>query len=100
MSRFYVGQRVRVVFTAEGRRPLLGKEATITAIHPSPEYACKGGGRIGFPASDCVIDFGNDEYGAQFSSIAPLTPPKSQELVSWDEMPCNRDGSYREVVMA
>jgi hypothetical protein len=92
MSKFFVGQRVR--YTRAGNS-YCGSETTILALDVPGVF----NGRRFFGAK---IDLPNDYWTAdgfavvEYAVLVPLTPPKSQELVSWDEMPCTRDGKYRQ----
>lgn len=92
MSKFHVGQRVRFVRAHPANRRIIGMEGVIThvgSVRTKTERV--------YPYQVTLTDGG--QWGADSTLIEPLTPPKSQQLVSWDEMPCTRSGQYREVVV-
>lgn len=65
----------------------------------SPDHNWPSGGYyLEFPSLGAYAKLrpGGSKYWVLAHQIEPLTPPKSQELVTWDAMPCTRDGKYRQ----
>ncbi len=96
MSRFYVGQRVRWVrnLVDAPTRVKTGEEGVVV------ELGCFPGLVSGVPYEVRVRDLRGHVFRAMFAELEPLTPPKQQEVVSWESMPCNCNGIYREGIVA
>lgn len=94
MAKFYVGQRVRVVRTVTGRH--VGREATIVRLD-GPGTLEDGSQFIGhWIAVDGLLNpHHSTGYFCTFPDwIEPLTPPKQQEVVSWESLPFTREGKW------
>lgn len=88
MSGLRVGMQVRIIRARGIVAHLLGETDTISAF-TSDGYAYLTKHEF----VDCIRAHWHP------ATLEPVTPPKSQQLVSWDEMPCTRSGQYREVVV-
>lgn len=80
MSRFYVGQRVRIVGAGESKF-LIGKEAIIRAIDVMAYSRAKGGWYVGHE-TDAINHAGVTFVGYPYQ-LEPITDP-GRELVSWE----------------
>ena len=94
MTTFYVGQRVRIVWTRSStRRP--GTEATI--IEPLQIYKTDLGDELCHRV-DIVAADGNG-YLVTPDQLEPITK-LDDTATTWDEMPCDQDGKFRVGVPA
>jgi hypothetical protein len=97
---YKVGDRIRYVQphpeARKGDRPVpMGIEGTVmqvTNVQDLRGKPCIAVALDNYPSSGY-----RGWYGVQSWMVEPLNPPKSQQVVSWESMPCNRDGSYRGV---
>lgn len=100
MATYRVGDRVRFARaeTSDGKR-VEGRAGIVTKIGAFPCLNRDTGARC---VAQCLIriDGENFERQVDFWQLEPLTPPKQQEVVSWDECEFTRDGQYRPRVAA
>lgn len=80
MSRFYVGQRVRLVRSSPirhlVRHPIpLGTEGRIVALRFQPAGTPVVGGGFLFRDSDVVVDYQGDRRSGHTDQLEPITPP-------------------------
>ena len=97
MAKFYVGQRVRIVWAgSDVSAHLVGKEATVTSPLCKRHHFAHGeweGHYVlvdGEPANStgsATLLAGHLEYCPRPSSLEPIVPEGSQSVVSWKECP-------------
>lgn len=74
MSRFSVGQKVRVVHTCPTLARYIGQIGTVTALfHPVSKY-------------EVLMDCDGQSYGADDKHIEPLRDDDSRELTTWESV--------------
>lgn len=79
MSRFYVGQRVRIVHSFDGR--YVGSETTITALNVVA-YTPSGTADVGHEID--IRSWDGQRYVARPGWLAPIVDP-GRQVVSWSE---------------
>lgn len=92
MAAFKVGDRVRITACTRAEvRQWVGTEDTII-------------GESAFPGDFYLANAVNDSNGFLISwrpyHLEPLTPPKQQETLTWDECCFDRNGKYRWEIAA
>jgi hypothetical protein len=61
-------------------------------------YGVQRDGSMGSAWVDCRVKWDDADWSYQArDQLEPLTKPKPP-LVKWEDMPCNPDGSYKELV--
>lgn len=88
MATYRVGDRVRVVATYPNTAypGVLGAEGVVVCAEPNWAGCLQ------------VEIAGDSDWFFLPEHLAPLTPPKQQETITWDEACFDRHGHYREPV--
>ena len=85
MARFYVGQRVRVLWKRTGPSPP-GVEGRVVEIGYWPAGTLAKNGAAYQYGGQCFVDIGTENLGLfLFDQLEPIQDP-GRQVISWEEM--------------